>query len=574
VTLLDVDRICVVIGRTRHKVVQAEIQEAARQGARLIELRLDFLKKAPDFKRLLADKPCPIVATVRRPAEGGKWDGSEDARRTLLRQAIVAGFDWVDLESDVADSIRRFGSVKRIVSYHNFREVPADLEKIHQRMCAQDADVVKLVVRAQSPADNLRVLGLLLEPARPTVAFCMGDLGLPSRILAPKYGAPFTYAAFNKERNVAPGLPSFAELKQVYNIEALNSDTQVFGVIGDPVGHSLSPLIHNLAFRRLGLNAVYLPFRVPRGELDGFLRAFASLPVQGYSVTIPHKEAAAAAARRKDGAVEQTQAANTLIRSAEGFDAYNTDYQGVLDTLHALLPQFATPRPPAPPGHAPSAPPPPIPPAPSSPAAPSPPFHITGAPPAPSSWAPTLPQVHAVADTGGMVLASKVVLVLGAGGVARAVTHALHREGALVTVSNRTAGRAQTLANEVGCRHVEWNARHGVLCDLVVNCTSVGMHPNVDEAPLHPSFLKPGLVVFDTVYTPEQTLLVREARERGCHVITGVELFVRQAALQFSLFTGRDAPLELIRKVVKRALSPVAVRSDEDERRAGLEAGG
>src|SRR5881409_255150 len=110
--------ICVVIGRTRHKMVQIEIQEAAKRGARLIELRLDFLAKAPDFKRLLAERPCPMIATVRRPAEGGRWSGTEEARRTLLRQAVVGGFDWVDLESDVADDIRRFGRVKRIVSYH------------------------------------------------------------------------------------------------------------------------------------------------------------------------------------------------------------------------------------------------------------------------------------------------------------------------------------------------------------------------------------------------------------------------------------------------------------------------
>src|SRR6266702_1629083 len=175
--------ICVVIGRTRHKMVQIEIQEAAKRGARLIELRLDFLAKAPDFKRLLTNKPCPIVATVRRPQDGGRWSGTEEARRMMLRQAIVAGFDWVDLETDLAEEIRRFKDVKRIVSYHNMREVPADLEKIHERMCEQDTDVVKIAVRAQQPADNLRVLELLKKPLKPTVAFCMGDLGMPSRIL-------------------------------------------------------------------------------------------------------------------------------------------------------------------------------------------------------------------------------------------------------------------------------------------------------------------------------------------------------------------------------------------------------
>src|SRR5213082_2321859 len=127
-------------------MVQLEIQEAAKRGARLIELRLDFLARAPDFKRLLENKPCPIVATVRRPEDGGRWPGSEAARQTLLRQCIVSGFDWVDLETDVCDTIRRFKDVKRIVSYHNMKELPGNLESIHEFMCQQDADLVKQAV--------------------------------------------------------------------------------------------------------------------------------------------------------------------------------------------------------------------------------------------------------------------------------------------------------------------------------------------------------------------------------------------------------------------------------------------
>src|SRR5947207_727303 len=167
--------ICAVIGRTRHKMMQIEIQEAAKRGAQFIELRLDFLAKAPDFKRLLENKPCPMLATVRRPPDGGRWGGTEAERQTLLRQAIVAGFDWVDLETDVIESVPRFGRVKRIVSYHNLHETPDNLERIHAHMCKQDADVVKLAVAAHDPSDNLRVLDLVKNAPRPTVAFCMGD---------------------------------------------------------------------------------------------------------------------------------------------------------------------------------------------------------------------------------------------------------------------------------------------------------------------------------------------------------------------------------------------------------------
>jgi 3-dehydroquinate dehydratase/shikimate dehydrogenase len=504
----------------------AEMQEAVKHGAAMIELRLDFLKKAPDFQRLLAAKPCPVIAAVRRPPDGGKWDQSEDARRMLLRQAIVGGFDWVDLETDIADAIPRFGKVRRIVSYHNFREIPEDLEKIHARMCKQDCDVVKVAVRGQQPADNLRVLSLVRRASKPTVAFCMGDIGIPSRILQAKFGAPFTYAAFNKERIIAPGMPSLFELRRMYRYEEINQGTRVFGVIGDPVGHSLGPVIHNAAFRALGVNAVYLPFRVPRDHLPEAVEAFGQLPVDGYSVTIPHKEAAAELAIQKDETVTRARSANTLVRREGGFSAYNTDFQGFLDTLREVLPRFSAPAPAAGPG------------------------------PGEAFVAATTTSLES--------LSKRLVLVLGAGGVARAVVHALHHQGALVVVANRTSDRGAALAEEVGGRHVEWSARHSIVCDLVVNCTSVGMHPNVDETPIHHSYLRPGMVVFDTVYTPETTLLVKEARERGCHVITGVELFIRQAALQFENFLGQRAPVDLFLRETRRALSPVTIRDDDE----------
>jgi 3-dehydroquinate dehydratase/shikimate dehydrogenase len=489
-------------------MIQIEIQEAAKRGASLIELRLDFLAKAPDLKRLLANRPCPMVATVRRPRDGGRYPGSEDDRKMQLRQAIVGGFDWVDLETDIADEIHRFRDVKRIISYHNLREVPADLEKIHETMCLQDPDVVKIAVTAQQPGDTIRVLDLMRKSPKPTIAFCMGDLGVASRILAAKFGAPFTYAAFNKERGIAPGILSYDELKRIYHYDRINAETKVYGVIGDPVAHSLSPLIHNTAFQHLGINAVYVPFRVPRSHLEEFLKEYDKLPVYGYSVTIPHKEHAAVLAAQKDPAVELTQAANTLIRGDDGFMAYNTDYHAARDSLLATLP--------------------------------------------------------AAADGGMPSLSGRLALLLGAGGVARAMAHVLQREGAVLTITNRTPAHTQELAEEVGCRAVDWAARHSVVCDTVINCTSVGMHPNLDEMPIHPSFLKPGLLVMDCVYTPEQTLLIKEARHRGCNVLTGVDMFVRQAASQFELFTGREPPLALMRKVIKHALSPITVHDDEE----------
>ena len=500
--------VCAVIGRTRHKMMQAEIQEAFKDGAKLIELRLDFVAKAPDYKRLLLNRPCPMIATFRRPEDGGRWNNTEDQRRMLIRQAIVAGFDYVDLEIDIIDQIPRFGGTKRIVSYHNVHEVPANLEQIYKQMCEEDADIVKIAVTAQHPGDNLRVLALLKNPPKPTVAFCMGDLGTCTRLLGLRMGMPYTYGAFNKERQIAPGILSFQELQKIYRIETIRPDTEIFGVIGDPVGHSLSPLIHNAAFKQIGLNARYLPFRVPRGELAPFLKSFEDIPVKGYSVTIPHKETAAKLAQDRDASVVSMGAANTLLATETGWRATNTDDVAALDSLRAHLP---------------------------------------------------LGQ-----DNAPVPLASRFVLLLGAGGVARAIAHALHKENVPLVITNRTAERADKLAAEVGAKVVEWSARHTVVCDTIINCTSVGMHPNLDESPIHHSLLKPGMLVFDTVYTPETTLLIREATERGCHVLTGVDMFVRQAALQFKLFTGQEPPLELMTQVVRRALSPIRLPDGEE----------
>ena len=154
-------------------------------------------------------------------------------------------------------------------------------------------------------------------------------------------------------------------------------------------------------------------------------------------------------------------------------------------------------------------------------------------------------------------LSGKHALVLGAGGAARAIVVGLSRRKADITISSRTAERADDLAHFCKGKSVAWGLRHSVKCDLVINCTPVGMHPNLDDTPYDAKCLKPEMRVFDTVYNPEQTLLLKQAREAGCRVITGVDMFIGQAALQFRLFTGRDAPTELMRQVIRRTISAV-----------------
>ncbi len=512
------DRVCAVVARTRHKMMQVELEQAAKK-AKLVEVRLDFLAKAVDFKRLQPFKKCAWVATIRRPADGGRWPGSEAERQTVLRQAVVSGcFEWIDLETDIADTIRRFGPVKRIVSYHNMVETPPDLDAIYEQMLKQDADVYKIAVLPRTAADLAAIVAIQKRATKPTLCFGMGDFGFPTRFTALKFGAPWIYALFNKDRELAPGMPAVADFRTTYPVKSIGPDTKFFALLGDPVGHSLSPVLHNHLFRRSKVDAVYVPVRVPNGHLKETVEALKSVPFSGYSVTIPHKEAAAGLAAEADPTVSQVGAANTLVNRSNGFFAANTDFAAAIDSLRVHLDEKAE-------------------------------------------------ETNVAAREFGQLAA----LVLGAGGAARAIAFALHRAGTQVTVAARTPERAQKLAEEVGCKHVDWAARHNVTpCDVVVNCTPVGMHPNVDESPLHVSFLRPDLIVFDTVYNPEQTLLLRDAKSRGCGIVSGLEMFVRQAARQFELFTGLAPSLEQLRELTRKALSPLTKAMDEEAVKSGM----
>ena len=490
--------ICVGIARGRHRHVIAEHRHLADNGVGLVELRLDFIQGNVQVRRLLADRPCPAVVTCRRPADGGHWSRSEEERRLVLRTAIVEGADYVDLEDDIAGAVPRYGRTKRIVSHHDFTGTPADLDSLQRQMAALDADVVKIATMAICPEDNLRMLEMVRGAEIPTVGICMGEIGMPTRVLCGRFGSPFTYATFHEDRLLAPGQIGWRQMRDVYRYDSITPATKVYGVIADPVAHSYSPVVHNAALAEAGIDAVYLPFRVPAENLDEFLFEAHRWPLSGLSVTIPHKEAVLRHAQRSDEMVKAIGAANTLVFSADGPEAFNTDADAAVESLEATLRDH---------GHE------------------------------------GLVDVNAVNSA----------LVLGAGGAARALAFGLKRRKIDVTVAARTVERAKRIAAEVGCKAVDWTARHRMPFGCVVNATPVGMHPNVNESPFEREHLRPYMVVFDTVYNPENTLLIKEARQAGCRIVTGVDMFVRQAAIQFQIWHDRPAPEKVMREALKRA---------------------
>ena len=266
---------------------------------------------------------------------------------------------------------------------------------------------------------------------------------------------------FHHERTLAPGQLSYKQMTEIYRYEQIGPDTVVYGVIADPIGHSLSPHVHNAAFEAAGIDAVYCPFRVPSDSLDQFMQDAPRLGIRGLSVTIPHKEAIARHLTKVDPAVKSIAAVNTVVFDGSEVVGYNTDYNAAMYCLENA-------------------------------------FGMVASNPSP--------------------VKNKRVLVLGAGGVARPIVYGLRSRGALVTVASRTRQRSDKLAESFDCKAIDWESRQRALCDIVVNCTPIGMHPNVDETPLNKTFLKPSILVFDTVYNPESTLLIKEARERNCQV--------------------------------------------------------
>jgi 3-dehydroquinate dehydratase/shikimate dehydrogenase len=502
--------VAVTVTADTARQMQTRVAEAAKTGADVVELRLDYLRDLTehDVRDLVAGRPCPVIVTVRAAWEGGRFGGKEADRLGLLKTAAQAGAEYIDLEyvtwRDSRDSCKHLLQACRkngratqlILSQHDFKRTPGDLEALLAELAASDADIIKLATQARHINDSLRMLEALRCAGKPAIGVCMGACGVMTRILAGKAGAYLTYCCLEAGEEAAPGQVPAGDMLTMYRFRQITDKTAVLGVVGCPVAHSMSPALHNAAYEELGIDAVYLPFEVAEGEgsFNRFLGAILAagwLSVRGLSVTIPHKLAALKQADEVEPLTAKIGAANTLVLDEGGrIEAYNTDYAAAMRAL------------------------------------------CEGA------------------DLRPEDLAGKTVAVLGAGGVSRAVVAGLTDAGCEVTICNRTVARAQELAEEFGCQVEAWDDRGRLRPDILVNCTSLGMWPNQYETPMPKEALQPGTIVFDTVYNPPETRLLLHAAVKGCRLVDGVAMFVDQGALQMQHWFGRSGALGRMRQVV------------------------
>jgi 3-dehydroquinate dehydratase/shikimate dehydrogenase len=514
--------LCVAIFVRDLAQAQRDVALAAEAGAEFAELRIDLREDnySVDFVReLVSSCRLPCIVTCRPDWEGGNSTMPDPVRLTALKTAVNAGAAYIDVE---LETYRRSRDIvptdgRLILSSHDFTGRPDRLYNRLGEMNESPCDVNKIVWLARTIRDNIEAFEILQNRQKPTITLCMGEVGLLSRVLTKKFSAFLTFVSLRDESATAPGQVTIHDMKRLYRWDAINPRTKVYGVVGSPIMHSMSPAIHNAAFEAVGHDGVYLPMLVNPGYesfkafMESFL-AFEPLDLAGLSVTIPHKENALRYLKEKAADVEdlaqQIGAVNTIVIDRAGnapkLRGINTDYAAILDTITT-------------------------------------PLGITQE-----------------------QLSDYRVAVIGAGGTGRTAVAALAHYGATVVVYNRTKERADALAAEFNGKSGKVvAARMEKLCDscchVYVNTTSVGMHPKVDETPLGegpaPKFSADTLV-FDTIYNPMETKLLAQAKAAGAKTVGGVEMFVRQAAGQFEVWTGKRAPTDVMREIVVRRLSP------------------
>jgi 3-dehydroquinate dehydratase/shikimate dehydrogenase len=502
-------RVCLALSGDTVEDMLGTAESMARENP-LLEFRLDYLKQPlaalPKLHRFLeTHQYVTAIGTCRRIDNGGKFKGSLASQLDLLTKAHAAGCQIVDLEIQSAlkskpEAIARLRSrAGLILSFHDFRAT-RNLDETLGKMLKIPADFYKVVTTAATLSDNVAMMKFLQKQSakHALIGLCMGEQGIISRVLNVRAGSAFTFGAVSADLKTAPGQVTTQDLRSIYRIDQVDTATRVYGVAGDPIEHSLSPVIMNTALRRENVNGVYLPLHAK--TLKDLIHCVREIPLHGLSITMPYKQAILPYLDNTDAHTSKIGACNTVVRGQEGkLYGFNTDVAGVVRPLEQRL-----------------------------------------------------------------SIENAKVLVLGAGGAARAAVFGLKERGAEVWILNRTSAKAQKLARQAKARTIKRADLRKIAFDVIINATPVGMGNTLD-CPLKDQEIQ-ARVVFDMVYDPVETHLLQVARAKGIAVIPGVEMFVQQAARQFEIWTGKPAPAGDMLRAVTITLQDRAAQKREMKR--------
>jgi 3-dehydroquinate dehydratase/shikimate dehydrogenase len=506
-------KICVPVCVRRAEELADNVRRV-QEVADIAELRIDYVEPAEvetalnEAVALHKTASLPFILTFRSAEQGGARPiAAADRVEFWLHKSqlrALNGFpDFADVELELleTDEIRQQLSGQRLIcSHHDFAGVPVDLENIYIRMAATNASILKIAVQADDATDCIPVFNLLdraRREGRELIAIAMDQAGVMTRILGPSRGSFLTYGSLDDDSATAPGQVTARELREVYRIDSIDRETQIMGVIGRPVAHSLSPHIHNAALAQANLNAVFIPLEVH--DLDSFIRQMVrkssreiDWSLRGIAVTAPHKSAVMKHLDWVEPAAQEIGAVNTILVDDGGLHGYNTDAAGFIGPLKDRIESLEGAR----------------------------------------------------------------CAVIGAGGAARAVAWALRQERAIVTLFCRHPEKAKAIRDqfEMSCRSLA-DATFFEF-DIVINATPLGTRGEREtETAMTAAQLRGVRLAYDLVYNPLDTQFMREARQAGCETVGGLEMLIAQAVEQFRLWTGEEPEVETMRAAAKRALN-------------------
>lgn len=447
--------------------------------ADVLELRLDYWSELDleEVKKLRQELSLPVMFTLRKKDQGGYCKLSEFQRLDLIEQLAALSPDYIDLEHDApvefALSLKeKFPGVQLIRSYHDFTQTPDDLAELLHELHHPVFSYYKIAVYARNILDTLRLLFFVQSNSQqyPLIGIAMGEYGEASRILAPVVGSSFTYGSISDDEAAAPGQLTLAELTNLYRVHLLNRDTSIYALLGDPVGSSRGPLLHNATFSKLQKNAVYIRLRISPADLAAAIKYLRQLAFRGFSITMPLKEMICPLIDRIDAADEIIGAINTISVEEGEWIGCNTDGKGAI----AAIAQ-----------------------------------HIE--------------------------IINKTLIILGAGGSAKAIAHEAVNQGAKVIILNRTAEKAQHLAQLLKCRGGGFDQIDIFLAngyDAMINTLPPAINSRIEDFPLKPQHFLSHAMVMDIVYNQGDTAFLQLAKAAGSQIVDGNEMFVQQAKLQ------------------------------------------
>ena len=496
--------ICISIYQESRRFALVDMLNASRQSD-LLEIRLDHFAKDPEVGELIQAKPKPLIFSCRRPQDGGDWDGSEDERQALLRNCIVAGADYVELELDVAGQIRKYGATKRVVSYTNLEKTPSNIGEIYAEAQGKNPDVIKLMTRAETPEEAWPLVQILAKPAVPTVVVGLGPSSAMLTMLARRIGAPWTYAALERGMEAYPGQLTVEALKTVYHHQDVGKTTRFVGVLGSSERDRVVTALVNAALAHLGMPQRCLPLEV--GNIRMFRKIADAVKLHSVVVDGDNREALHEMIGQYQGGADLVRAVDLIHKQGDQWQGFFFHDRAVVAALNTILKQ----------------------------------------------------------KHGDDALKGRIVMICGVNRLSQAVAHEVAKQGGLLIITDRNRTLAAALAQELKCRVIQYEALYSTLHDVLIfggeGIEALRPPGEKETAPLHVGYLRSGMCVVDLQAPLRKSTLLREAQRRGCLVVHPIDVLLGQLDEQIKTITGKQVPAEVLRN----ALDTVFQDDEEEE---------